>query len=167
VRIRGVIPASSPHNAPNAGRNPSHIASPTSGGCGRNTSLEFELVTSVPVVSVLDRITRERGFPQRIQVDQGPEFISKDLDRWEYWNGVQLDFSRPGKPTDNTLVEAFISRFRQECLNQHWFMSLPDAREKIEVWRREYNRSRPHGSLGYRSPVEFAESAAARQEELY
>jgi putative transposase len=75
----------------------------------------------------------------------GPEFISKDLDRWAYWNHVELDFSRPGKPTDNALIEAFNSWFRQECLNEHWFMSLPDAQEQIKAWRQpDYNHSRTH-----------------------
>ena len=93
-------------------------------------------------------------------------YRSKDVDRWAYWNGVELDFSRPGKPTDNALVEAFISRFRQECLNQHWFMSLVDAQEKIEAWRMEYNHNRPHSSLGYRSPSEFAEQDRTSEVEV-
>jgi putative transposase len=114
-------------------------------------------IRGIEVVSVSERITGEHGFPGRIQVDNGPEFISKDVDRWAYWNGVELDFSRPGKPTDNALVEAFNSRFRQECLNQHWFMSLVDAQEKFEAWRMEYNHNRPHSSLGYQSPSEFAD----------
>jgi putative transposase len=87
-------------------------------------------------------------------VDNGPEFISKDLDRWAYWNHVELDFSRPGKPSDNALVEAFNSRFRQECLNQHWFMSLEDAKAKLSTWQIEYNTERPHSALGYRSPIQ-------------
>ncbi|MFH1219861.1 MAG: DDE-type integrase/transposase/recombinase [Candidatus Eisenbacteria bacterium] len=90
-------------------------------------------IRGIEVVWVLERITRQHGFAGRIQVDQGPEFISKDLDRCAYWNRVELDFSRPGKPTDKAMVEAFNSRFRQECPNEHWFMSLPDAQEKIEA----------------------------------
>jgi putative transposase len=90
-------------------------------------------IRGIEVVAQLERICKEHGLPERIQVDNGPEFISKDLDRWAYWNHVELDFSRPGKPTDNALVESFNSRFRQECLNQHWFMSLEDAQHKIEV----------------------------------
>jgi putative transposase len=112
-------------------------------------------IRGIEVVAQLERICKEHGLPERIQVDNGPEFISKDLDRWAYWNHVELDFSRPGKPTDNALVESFNSRFRQECLNQHWFMSLEDAQHKIEVWRQDYNHQRPHSSLGYRSPAEF------------
>ena len=116
-------------------------------------------IRGIDVVGVLERISKEHGFTKRIQVDNGPEFISKDLDRWAYWNHVHLDFSRPGKPTDNALVEAFNSRFRQECLNQHWFLSLDDARQKIEAWRQEYNTQRPHSALDYRSPTEFAADA--------
>lgn len=88
--------------------------------------------------------------------DNGPEFISKDVDLWAYWNKVKLDFSRPGKPTDNATIESFNARFRQECLNAHWFLSLEDAREKIEVWREDYNGVRPHSSLENLTPSEFA-----------
>ncbi len=112
-------------------------------------------IRGIDVVTILAGITQQHGFPKRIQVDNGPEFISRDLDRWAYWNHVELAFSRPGKPTDNALIEAFNSRFRQECLNEHWFMSLEDAKEKIEAWCQEYNYARPHSSLGYRSPAEF------------
>ncbi len=112
-------------------------------------------IRGIDVVQVLEQVTRENGFPKRIKVDNGPEFISKDLDRWAYWNHVELDFSRPGKPSDNALIEAFNSRFRQECLNQHWFLSLEDARTKIEAWRRSYNSERPHSALDYRTPEEF------------
>jgi putative transposase len=121
-----------------------------------NLALEAnQRIRGMDVVTTLERITKTIGLPKRIKVDNGPEFISKDFDRWAYWNHVELDFSRPGKPTDNALVEAFNSRFRQECLNEHWFLSLDDARSKIETWREEYNNHRPHSSLGYRSPKEF------------
>ncbi len=79
-------------------------------------------------------------------MDNGPEFISKALDQWACWNNVTLDFSRPGKPTDNAFIESFNGRLRQECLNEHWFLSLEDARTKIENWRIHYNEKRPHGS---------------------
>lgn len=85
--------------------------------------------------------------PERIKVDNGPEFISKELDRWAYENKVVLDFSRPGKPTDNPFIESFNGSFRDECLNTNWFLSLHDARAKIEAWRRDYNSFRPHSSL--------------------
>ena len=83
------------------------------------------------------------------------EFTSKAVDRWAYENGVKLNFSRPGKPTDNAFIESFNGRLREECLNQHWFTSLEDAKQTIEGWRRAYNRRRPHSSLGYLSPAEY------------
>jgi putative transposase len=108
------------------------------------------------VVKVLETVTAERGLPTTIRVDNGPEFVSKSLDWWAYFNGVKLDFSRPGKPTDNAFIESFNGKFRQECLNQHWFLSLEDAQDVIEAWREDYNQHRPHSALGDRSPVEFA-----------
>ena len=79
--------------------------------------------------------------------------MSRDLDLWAYANNVTLDFSRPGKPTDNAFIEAFNSKVRSECLNAHWFMSLDDARAKLEDWRRYYNEERPHSGIGQRTPV--------------
>jgi putative transposase len=108
------------------------------------------------VVEVLQRLSKGRSLPRTIRVDNGPEFISKALDQWAYLNGVELDFSRPGKPTDNAFIEAFNGRLREECLNESWFLSLEDARDKVESWREEYNRRRPHGALGNLSPVEYA-----------
>jgi putative transposase len=93
------------------------------------------------------------GYPKSIRVDQGSEFISRDLDLWAYIHGVTLDFSRPGKPTDNAYIEAFNGRFRAECLNTHWFLTLADAREKLEEWRRYYNEDRPHGAIGNKPPI--------------
>jgi putative transposase len=110
------------------------------------------------VVSVLKQIAKERGAPQMIRCDNGPEFISKVLDLWAYENKVVIDFSRPGKPTDNAFIESFNGRLRSECLNYHWFSSLEDAQEKLNLWRREYNEIRPHTSLGYMSPSEFADN---------
>lgn len=92
----------------------------------------------------------------------GPEFISKARDRWTYENGVTLDFSRPGKPTDNAFVESFNGPFRYECLNTHWFLSLADARSKIDAWRPDYNECRPHTSLGWLTPAEFALCAGVK-----
>ena len=111
------------------------------------------------VVEAMTRIAAIRGTPRAIRVDNGSEFISKVLDRWAYDNKVKLDFSRPGKPTDNAFVESFNGRLRDECLNTHWFLSLDDARSKIEAWRRDYNECRPHTSLGWMTPAEFASSA--------
>jgi putative transposase len=104
------------------------------------------------VAEVLQRLASLRALPRTIRVDNGPEFISKALDQWAYLNGVELDFSRPGKPTDNAFIEAFNGRLREECLNENWFLSLEDAREKVEAWKEEYNRQWPHSSLGNLSP---------------
>lgn len=108
------------------------------------------------VVQTLNQAVQKHGLPAYIRVDNGPEFISKELDLWAYANKVTIDFSRPGKPTDNAYIESFNSRFRQECLNEHWFLNLEDARLKIVGWWGEYNSHRPHSSLGYKTPEEFA-----------
>lgn len=108
------------------------------------------------VVTVLDGLKATVGLPKRLAVDNGPEFISKALDAWAYQHGVQLEFSRPGKPTDNAYVESFNGHFRAECLDQHWFASLEEARQRIEAWRVEYNTERPHRSLGQRTPAAVA-----------
>jgi putative transposase len=113
------------------------------------------------VAGVLGRITMERRTPKTIRVDNGPEFVSKVLDQWAYRNGVKLDFSRPGKPTDNAYVESFNGSLRDECLNVNWFLSLEDARGKIKAWRRHYNESRPHTALGDVPPSEFASKGGA------
>lgn len=107
------------------------------------------------VVEVLQRLRDGRDLPKTIRVDNGPEFISKVLDQWAYLNGVELDFSRPGKPTDNAFIEAFNGHLREECLNENWFLSLEDTRDKVGAWREEYNRWRPHSALGNMSPEEF------------
>ena len=111
------------------------------------------------VARVLDRIAASRGLPDRIRVDNGTEFTSKRLDQWAYLRHVKLEFSRRGKPTDNGLIEAFNGRLRAECLNANWFLSLDDAREKVESWRRHYNHDRPHSALGNLAPKEFAASS--------
>ncbi|MDN7638789.1 IS3 family transposase [Burkholderia cepacia] len=111
------------------------------------------------VVEALTRITALRGHPATIKVDNGSEFISKAMDRWAYEHGVELDFSRPGTPTDNAKVESFNGRFRQECLNAHWFLSLADAQSKIDDWRTYYNEVRPHSALQWMTPAEFARQA--------
>jgi putative transposase len=105
----------------------------------------------IDVVTTLERVTAIYGLPKRIRVDQGTEFTSKDMDLWAWKNGVILDFSRPGKPTDNAFAEAFNSRVRAELLNANWFLSLSEARAKCEAWRQEYNELRPHGSIGDRT----------------
>jgi putative transposase len=113
-------------------------------------------IQSINVVNVLEDLKAQGRLPGTICVDNGSEFRSKLLDQWSYLNKVRLDFSRPGKPTDNAMIESFNSRFRAECLNEHWFLSLADAREIIEHRRHHYNEERPHSSLGNQSPSDFA-----------
>jgi putative transposase len=122
-------------------------------------ALWMEVDTSLPgprVVLALERVARERGFPETIQVDNGPEFISRVVDQWAYANGVALHFIDPGKPVQNAFIESFNGKFRDECLSQSWYTSLDDARQIIEAWRIDYNTVRPHSGLGYRTPEEFA-----------
>ncbi len=108
------------------------------------------------VVRVLEQLRLIRGLPKTIKVDNGSKFISKAMDKWAYEYGVELDFSRPGRPTDNAKVESFNGRVREECLNAHWFLSLEDARRKIDAWRRYYNEDRPPSAQGWMTPAEFA-----------
>ena len=117
--------------------------------------------TGRDVVRVLTRLGVERGLPKTLRVDNGTEFTSKALDQWAYANQVQLDFSRPGKPTDNALIESFNGKLRAECLNESWFLSLDDAQEKVEAWRMDYNHHRPHSALGSLAPSEFASTGQA------
>jgi len=107
------------------------------------------------VVQVLERLSDMRGLPEMITVDNGPEFTGRALDEWAYRHGVKLNFIRPGKPVENALVESFIGRLRDECLNENWFMSLKHAREVIEAWRKDYNETIPHGSLEGLSPRQY------------
>ncbi len=107
------------------------------------------------VVNTMNRIYYQNGqLPQRIQVDNGSEFISKEFDRWAYENKITLDYSRPGRPTDNPFIESFNGSLRDECLNTNWFLSLDDARDKLESYRRDYNTYRPHSSLQGLTPEE-------------
>ena len=110
-------------------------------------------LTGERVAAILERLKQTIGKPDRIAVDNGPEFISKALDTWAYQNGVQLEFSRPGKPTDNAFAESFNGHFRAECLDCHWFASLEEARQMIEAWRLDYNTERPHRALGQQTPT--------------
>jgi putative transposase len=116
------------------------------------------------VVQVLNRIGMGRGAPKMLFCDNGSEFTSQAMDLWGYRAGVRIDFSRPGKPTDNAYVESFNGTFRAECLDAHWFTTLTEAKQRIEVWRREYNENRPHRALGERTPNEFACQFAAGRE---
>ena len=104
------------------------------------------------VVAALDRLAMDRALPKMIRVDNGREFTSKVLDQWAYSNGVTLDFSRPGKPTDNAFIESFNGSVRAECLNENWFLSLDDATENIEAWRVDFNEHRPPSALGNLAP---------------
>lgn len=113
------------------------------------------------VTRVLDQAARFRGLPAAIRTDQGPEFTGHALDQWACRNGVQLKLIEPGRPTQNAYIESFNGRFRDECLNEHWFTSLAEARILIAAWRRDYNQSRPHSALNYQTPAEFAASFRA------
>jgi putative transposase len=105
---------------------------------------------------------RARGYPEAIQVDNGPEFISRAVDPWAFEHGVTLHFLEPGKPTQNAHMESCNGKFRDECLNENWFLTLPEAREKMEARRQDYNQVRPHSALGDQTPEECAARAAAR-----
>jgi putative transposase len=112
---------------------------------------------------VLDRIASERGLPEAIVLDNGPEFRGRALAAWSEQRGVRLEFIQPGKPVQNAYAESFNGRLRDECLNANWFTSLSDARRKIESWRQDYNQQRPHSSLGYLPPAEFAQKQLEMQ----
>jgi len=125
--------------------------------CSRE-SPAIEVDTSLPgkrVTRVLERLAETRGLPDAIVVDNGPEFSGSELDSWAHQRGVKLCFIRPGKPVENAYIESFNGKFRDECLNENWFTSLKDAQEKIEAWRKDYNKHRPHSSLGNLSPEEY------------
>jgi putative transposase len=120
--------------------------------------LAIEIDTSLGgrrVVQVLQRVIDARGRPAMLITDNGPEFISRVLDAWAYRHGIELHFIEPGKPNQNAYVESFNGRLRDECLNEHWFLSLAHARQTIETWRLDYNAVRPHSALGNVPPEEF------------
>jgi putative transposase len=126
--------------------------------------LAIEVDTSLSgsrVVRVLEELKKQRGLPQQIRSDNGPEFVSRAVDQWAYEQGLRWHTIQPGRPMENGYVESFNGRFRDECLNENWFTDLADAREKIAEWKQDYNQARPHSALGYRTPEEFAQSAAA------
>ena len=125
---------------------------------------DFSL-TGKRVTEVLNRAIVLYGLPKAIQVDNGPEFAGKELDAWAYRRGVKLDFSRPGKPTDNPFVESLNGRFRDEFLSVHWFDTLEEVKAALETWRMEYNTERPHTSLGMKTPAEFAANWQSSQTE--
>ena len=110
------------------------------------------------MVRVLEWLREVRGLPEEIVTDHGPEFTGRALDLWAYRHGIKLHFIEPGTPTQNAYIESFNGKFRDECLNTNYFLSLADARAKIEAWRIAYNTERPHSSLGYRTPEEFVDA---------
>lgn len=113
-------------------------------------------ITGTRVKAVMERLADLRGLPRSITVDHGPEFEGQVLDAWAYAANVQLAFIRPGKPNENAYIESFNGKFRDECLNEHWFISMAHARQVIEAWRIEYNTERTHSSLDDLTPEEFA-----------
>jgi putative transposase len=127
-------------------------------------ALRIEVDTSLPglrVVRVLEELKKQGRKAEAIVIDNGTEFTSQVVDQWAYENKVQLHFITPGRPMENGFIESFNGKFRDECLNENWFVDLAHAREKIEEWRRDYNQVRPHSALGYLSPEEFATQNAA------
>ncbi len=123
-------------------------------------ALALEVGTSLPgsrVVRVLDRLCGQREQPAQLVLDNGPELISRALEEWAHQHAVTLHFIDPGKPIQNAHCESFHGRLRDECLNEHWFLGLGDARRIVEAWRQDYNQERPHSALGYQTPVEFAQ----------
>jgi len=130
-------------------------------GRGLYQFFEVTSLTGERVARTLDRL-QSRGWPNQIVVDNGPEFRGRVLDRWAYQAGVQLHFIEPGKPMQNGFIEGFNSTLRDQCLNEYWFASIAEAREKIEQWRRIYNTIKPHSSLGRKTPAEFASLCSGR-----
>jgi len=120
-------------------------------------AIEVDLsLTGERVTRVLERLRTTRGLQLVIQADSGPELRGRVLDQWAYEHGVRLQFIEPGKPIQNAFIESFNSRLRDECLNAHWFVTVTEAQLTIEDWRDDYNTQHPHGSLGRRTPTEFA-----------
>ena len=125
--------------------------------------LAIEVDTSLPgqrVVRVLEQLVARYGAPKQITIDNGPEFTGQVLDAWAYTQHVSLDFIEPGKPSQNGHLESFNGKFRDECLNVHWFLSLAQARQVIDAWREDYNTLRPHSALNQQPPALFAQAIA-------
>jgi putative transposase len=118
------------------------------------TEVSFS-IPSQRVISCLENMASLNGYPERIRLDNGPEFTSKVFTSWALTRGIHLDYIRPGKPTDNCYIESFNGKFRDECLNEKWFSTIKEARETIRSWLTDYNYKRPHSSLGNCSPYEF------------
>jgi putative transposase len=107
------------------------------------------------VCRILDRLFLTRPLPETLILDNGPEFAGTTLDAWAAQHGVSLHFIQPGKPVQNAFIESFNGKFRDECLNEHWFLTLQEAQLVIEAWRREYNEERTHSAIGDMTPQEF------------
>lgn len=122
----------------------------------RSARRRIGIPSGLYVARALDRAARFRGYPKAVRTDQGPEFTSRALDQWAYANGVTLKLIQAGKPTQNAYIESFNGKFRDECLNEHWFTTLAHARAVIAAWRQDYNEQRPHSALNYLAPSEFA-----------
>lgn len=118
-------------------------------------------ISSTKVISILEYLEFTRGLPEKIRVDNGPEYISKRLQEWTAKRNIKLDYIQPGKPTQNAFIESFNGKFREECLDQNWFINLNDAKQIVEEWRQEYNKERPHSAIGYMTPEEFASKKLA------
>lgn len=112
-------------------------------------------ITGNDVANILERVCESRGYPKFIQCDNGPEFRSRELDKWCYGKGIKILFSRPGKPIDNCHIESFNGTFRYECLNSHYFETLKSAREIIISWWKEYNEERPQKRLKGMTPIQY------------
>jgi len=113
-------------------------------------------ISGVQVTRILDSIALFRSYPATIRTDQGPEFTCHALDQWAFEHGVELQFIQPGKPTQNGIIKSFNGRFRDECLNEHWFSDISHARKAISEWRQDYNECRTHSTLNYQTPSELA-----------
>jgi len=144
--------------------------------CGRLTIIDDFSKESVDIVvdhgisgqyvtRVVDTIARFRPLPQTLRTDQGPEFTGRALDQWAYERGIELRLIEAGKPTQNAFVESFNGKLRDECLNVHQFLSIEDARSKIEAWRVDYNLHRPHSSLGQLTPREYLRRSGIEDKE--
>ena len=108
------------------------------------------------VTRILDEVATFRGYPKAIRTDQGPEFTGRALDQWAHRHLIALKLIQPGKPIQNAYIESFNGKFRDECLNEHWFTTLAHAQDVITAWRQDYNQERPHSALDYRTPAQFA-----------
>jgi putative transposase len=117
---------------------------------------------SIPGITVTKALDSVGRLPNIFNIDNGSEFTGKAMDQWAHERKIKLDFIRPGKPNENAFIESFNGKFRDECLNENWFLSLEDARKTIEEWRIDYNENRPHSSLGDLTPKEFAAKTNAR-----